>query len=76
MRYPENTQLSKPTTGLSESNIDTLIDLVGKRDGVVYVSATWLKFSRPAICLTGKGGEQVTLTVDSAKAILKEGSNG
>ena len=72
MRYPENTQLPKSTTpGLSENNVETLIELLNKRDGVVYVSATWLKFSRPAICLTGKSGEQVTLTVDSVKAILK-----
>jgi hypothetical protein len=76
VKYPENTQLRKTTTpGLSENNIENLIDILNK-DGVIYVSATWLRFSRPAICLTGKNGEQRTITVDNAKAILKERSNG
>jgi hypothetical protein len=77
VKYPENTQLRKTTTpGLSENNIENLIEILNQKDGVIYVSATWLRFSRPAICLTGKSGEQRTITVDNAKQILKENGNG
>jgi len=63
------------TPGLSERAINELREVLSNLDGVTYVSATWLKFSRPAVCLTGKHGEQKTVTVDNAKAILKENAH-
>lgn len=64
------------TPGLSEKAIDELMEVMGNIDGVTYVSATWLRFSRPAVCLTGNHGEQKTVTVDNAKVILKENARG
>jgi hypothetical protein len=64
------------TPGLSENQIEELKGVLSNLDGVTYVSATCLKFSRPAVCLTGDHGEQKTVTVDNAKAILKENAHG
>lgn len=64
------------TPGLSESQINELREILSDIDGVTYVSATWLRFSRPAVCLTGDHGEQKTITVDNAKVILKDNANG
>lgn len=75
MRY-QNSTVPKPQPALSESNISTLMMVMSERDGVVYSTFTWLRFSRPALCLIGEHGEQKTLAVENAKAILKEVQNG
>jgi hypothetical protein len=60
------------TSGFSERLIDDLISVLSKRDGVQYTSYLLLSFSRPAVCLKTDNGDQVTVSLETAKAIMKE----
>jgi hypothetical protein len=72
MRFP-NTYPVKTGKGLPENSIIMLMRIMSSRDGVSYTSFTSLNFSRPALCLVA-GNHQITLSVESAKQILKESS--
>ena len=60
------------TSGFSERLIDDLIPVMSKRDGVQYTSYLLLNFSRPAVCLKSDDGDQKTVSLETAKAIMKE----
>jgi hypothetical protein len=60
------------TSGFSERLIDDLISVLSKRDGVQYTSYLLLSFSRPAVCLKTDNGDQKTVSLETAKAIMKE----
>lgn len=60
------------TSGFSERLIDDLISVLSKRDGVQYTSYLLLSFSRPAVCLKTDNGDQKTVLLETAKAIMKE----
>lgn len=60
------------TSGFSERLIDDLISVLSKRDGVQYTSYLLLNFSRPAVCLKTDNGDQKTVSLETAKAIMKE----
>lgn len=59
------------TSGFSERLIDDLISVLSKRDGVQYTSYLLLSFSRPAVCLKTDNGDQKTVSLETAKAIMK-----
>lgn len=60
------------TSGFSERLIDDLISVLSKRDGVQYTSYLLLNFSHPAVCLKSDDGDQKTVSLETAKAIMKE----
>jgi hypothetical protein len=60
------------TSGFSERLIDDLISVLSNRDGVQYTSYLLLSFSRPAVCLKTDNGDQKTVSLETAKAIMKE----
>jgi len=57
---------------LSKSSVFTLMEICSKQDGVMYVSFTFLNFTRPAVCLHTETGEQKILTKETAEKLLKE----
>jgi hypothetical protein len=59
-------------SGLNEETILLLMEIVSKIDGVKYESFTRLNFSRSAICLYATGDVQKTISVETAKQLLKE----
>ena len=59
----------------SEKKVGMLMNVLSDRDGVIYTHFTFLKLSRPTVCLSGYGGIQKTVTIDTAKQILKESGN-
>lgn len=60
------------TSGFSERLIEDLIPTMSNRDGVQYTSYLLLNFSRPAVCLKTDNGEQVTVSLESARTIMRE----
>jgi len=62
--------------GLSTETVTSLMSILSERDGIVYTNFTFLRFSRPAVCLSSENGEQKTVTVETAKIIIKESCNG
>lgn len=48
------------------------MEVCGKKDGVTYVSFTFLNFTRPAVCLHTETGEQKVLTKDTVEKLFKE----
>lgn len=63
------------TSGFSERLIDDLISVLSNRDGVQYTSYLLLSFSRPAVCLKTDNGDQKTVSLETAKAIMKGGKS-
>jgi hypothetical protein len=49
-----------------------LLSVMSKKDGVIYSNVTVLHFSRPAVCLSGTAGVQKTVSIETAKQLLKE----
>lgn len=60
------------TSGFSERLIDDLIPVMSNRDHVQYTSYVLLNFSRPAVCLKTDNGDQKTVSLETAKAIMRE----
>jgi hypothetical protein len=66
--------MNKPVnnSGFSGRILDELLPVMSNRDGVQYTSYTTLNFSRPAVCLTTDNGDQKTVSLETAKAIMRE----
>jgi len=63
------------TIGLSTDTVTTLMNVLSQKDGVIYTSFTFLRFSRPAVCLSSDCGTQRTVTLETAKDILRKFCN-
>lgn len=65
----------KPSIGLSEQIIESLMGYLSIIEGIQYTGFKILYFSRPAICLTSDKGESKVVSVETAKQLIKENSH-
>lgn len=65
----------KPTIGLSEQIIESLMGYLSIIEGIQYTGFKILYFSRPAIYLTSDKGESKVVSVETAKQLVKENTH-